>query len=101
MKDIQFSDEFTPAGAPKTEGTAATIGAGVILMELYAAVGKKGRTVIAGTSHTFGAAGGYIQGGGHSLLGPWKGMSADNALGCNVVTASVSDRTFLALNNTY
>lgn len=92
MKDIQFSDEFKPAGAPKSEGPAVTIGAGINLMELYAAVGKKGRTVVAGTSHTVGAAGGYIQGGGHSLLGPWKGMSTDNVLEYRVVTANVSDK---------
>ncbi|KAJ6091170.1 hypothetical protein N7467_003139 [Penicillium canescens] len=79
---IPSSDEFTPTGAPKTEGTTVTIGVGVNLIELYTAVGKKGRTVVAGTSHT-------------------KGISADNALGFNVVTASVSDRTFLAPNNIY
>ncbi|CAG8899453.1 unnamed protein product [Penicillium egyptiacum] len=88
MKDIRFSDEFKPAGAPKSEGSAVTIAAGVNLMELYAAVGKEGRAVVAGTSHTVGAAGGYIQGGGHSLLGPWKGMSTDNVLEYRVVTAS-------------
>ncbi|KAB8231458.1 FAD-dependent oxidoreductase [Aspergillus alliaceus] len=89
MKDIQFRDNFIAAGAPnnKSEGPAVTIAAGVMLNELYAAVGKAGRTVVAGASHTVGAAGGYIQGGGHSFLGPWKGMASDNALEFSVVTA--------------
>ncbi|RHZ50675.1 FAD-dependent oxidoreductase [Aspergillus thermomutatus] len=89
MKDIRFSENFKPAGAPKntSQGSAITIGAGVSLQELYAAAGKKGKIVVAGVSHTVGAAGGYIQGGGHSFLGPWKGMSTDNALEYMVVTA--------------
>lgn len=91
MKDIRFDDAFKPVGASKSEGPAVTIGAGVNLMELYAATEKKGKIVVAGTSHTVGAAGGYIQGGGHSVLGPWKGMAADNVLEYSVVTSNVSD----------
>lgn len=34
--------------------------------------------VVAGFANTVGAAGGYIQGGGHSPLGTWAGMAADN-----------------------
>jgi FAD/FMN-containing dehydrogenase len=99
LKSIKFTNDFRPAGSLKSEGHAVTIGAGINLMELYAAVKQKGRTVVAGTSHTVGAAGGYIQGGGHSLMGPWKGMAADNVLEFKVVTANVSDRTFRVLNN--
>jgi FAD/FMN-containing dehydrogenase len=93
MKNIELSENFKPAGSPKnlSEGSAITIGAGVSLQELYSAAGKKGKTVVAGASHTVGAAGGYIQGGGHSFLGPWKGMSTDNVLEYTVVTADVCD----------
>ncbi|KNG81506.1 FAD/FMN-containing isoamyl alcohol oxidase MreA-like protein [Aspergillus nomiae NRRL 13137] len=79
MKDIKIVDKFTPA---------VTIAAGVSLQELYAAVAARNRTVVAGTSHTVGAAGGYIQGGGHSALGPWKGMASDNALEFTIGTAN-------------
>jgi FAD/FMN-containing dehydrogenase len=94
MKDIQLSDNFKPAGAPKhkSEDSAVTIGAGVSLQELYPAAGKQGKTVVVGVSHTVGAAGGYIQGGGHSFLGPWKGMSTDNVLEYTVVTADVHEQ---------
>ncbi|KAF9895014.1 hypothetical protein FE257_004638 [Aspergillus nanangensis] len=93
MRDIKLTDNFTPTGAPpnKNEGPAVTIAAGVSLQELYAAVGAKNRTVVAGAAHTVGAAGGYIQGGGHSFLGPWKGMAADNAIEFTVVTATNGD----------
>ncbi|KAK5998693.1 putative FAD-linked oxidoreductase [Cladobotryum mycophilum] len=90
MKTIQFVDKFVPAGAPRgvSATSAVTIGAGVQLNELYTAVGKRNLTVVAGLSHTVGAAGGYIQGGGHSPLGEWKGMASDNALEFKVVTVN-------------
>jgi hypothetical protein len=92
MKDIKVVEDFSPKGAPnrRSEGPAVTMSAGVQLPELYLAVAKHNRTVIAGSSHTVGAAGGYIQGGGHSPFGAWKGLASDNALEFEVVTASVS-----------
>lgn len=92
MKDIHVIDDFVPNGAPrnKSEGPAVTMGAGVALPELYAAVSKFNRIVTGGSSHTVGAAGGYIQGGGHSPFGAWNGLASDNALEFEVVTANVS-----------
>ncbi|KAK0616582.1 FAD binding domain protein [Immersiella caudata] len=88
LKEIAFVDDFRPTGSlNKSCGSAVTIGAGVQLKELYTALGKKNLTAVIGASHTVGAAGGYIQGGGHSPLGTWKGMAADNALEFEVVTA--------------
>lgn len=91
MKDIRFVDNFVPAGADrhKGEGPAVIIGAGVALKELYTAAAEQKRIVVAGSSYTVGVAGGYIQGGGHSPLGAWKGMASDNALEFHVVTANV------------
>ncbi|KAJ5612346.1 hypothetical protein N7510_005540 [Penicillium lagena] len=91
MKDIQLVNNFIPKGAKnKGEGPAVTMAAGVNLPELYAAVAQHNRSVIGGSSHTVGAAGGYIQGGGHSPFGTWKGMASDNALEFEVVTANGS-----------
>ncbi|GAB1215628.1 hypothetical protein ATERTT37_004820 [Aspergillus terreus] len=89
MKGIELVDDFLPAGAPADarEGPAVTIDAGVSLREMYTAVGAANRTVVGGSSFTVGAAGGYVQGGGHSLLGPLKGMASDNALEFTIVTA--------------
>jgi hypothetical protein len=90
MKDISFASKFTPSGCHKSAPEhAVTIGAGVQLHELYKAVAAKGRIVVAGSASTVGAAGGYVQGGGHSALGVWKGMSADNILQFTVVIADV------------
>ncbi|EEH07998.1 FAD binding domain-containing protein [Histoplasma capsulatum G186AR] len=87
MKDIIFTDDFVPKGC-KTggKGSAVTLGAGVVLTDLYKALSKKGVVAVAGLAHTVAAPGGYIQGGGHSPLGPWKGMASDNALEFEVIT---------------
>ena len=94
MKSMAFTDNFLPEGGPRDRGTkssgpAVTIGAGVQLKELYEAAAKQNVTPVAGLSHTVGAAGGYIQGGGHSPLGNWKGMASDNALEFKLVNAKV------------
>ncbi|RHZ57992.1 FAD-dependent oxidoreductase [Aspergillus thermomutatus] len=90
MKGIQIVDDFVPKGAPKhkREGPAVTLDAGISLQEMYTALGKRNRAVVGGSAHTVGPVGGYIQGGGHSFLGPWKGMASDHALEFSVVTAA-------------
>jgi hypothetical protein len=62
-------------------GTAVTVGSGVTLTQLYAATGAKGKIMVGGTAATVVAAGGYVQGAGHSALGPMLGLAADNCLG--------------------
>ncbi|KAH8881334.1 FAD-binding domain-containing protein [Thozetella sp. PMI_491] len=88
LNSTNFTDSFVPEGGRASEGPAVTIGAGVVLKHLYDAVAAQNVTVIAGLSHTVGAAGGYVQGGGHSPFGGWKGLAADNALEFRVVTAT-------------
>jgi hypothetical protein len=99
LKSLNFDTDFAPTvpaghkaqkGKVQSQGSAVTIGAGVYLMDLYKAVGERNLTVVAGIAHTVGPAGGYIQGGGHSPLGTWKGMASDNALQFTVVNADVS-----------
>ncbi|OAA67716.1 FAD-binding, type 2 [Akanthomyces lecanii RCEF 1005] len=89
MKKMDFVDDFVPEGSRNNQsmGSAVTLGAGVVLMDIYTETAKRNLTAVVGLSHTVGAAGGYIQGGGHSPLGPWKGMASDNALQFEVVTA--------------
>lgn len=94
MKNITVVPDFVPAVPggrnPPPAVRAVTIGAGVQLREMYEYLGTQGAMVAAGASNTVGAAGGYIQGGGHGLLGHFAGMGSDNALEFTVVTADVS-----------
>ena len=57
-----------------------TIGSGVRLNELYSASREAGKFVVSGNAATVAAAGGYIQGAGHSAFSPAFGLAADNVL---------------------
>jgi FAD/FMN-containing dehydrogenase len=89
MRSISFSDDFKQQGCSKWFGSAVTIGAGVQLSELYSAVAQHNLSVVTGMAHSVGAAGGYIQGGGHSPMANLFGMSTDNVLEYKVITAKV------------
>ncbi|KAF1958216.1 putative isoamyl alcohol oxidase [Byssothecium circinans] len=76
LKTISFSN-YT--GAAYT-GPSVKMGAGVQAFEAYAAADKVGLNVVGGQCPTVGIAGGYSQGGGHSLLSSKHGLGADQAL---------------------
>ncbi|KAJ5832417.1 hypothetical protein N7474_000728 [Penicillium riverlandense] len=91
LRNISVYDSFVPSvpshiRAPKG-AKAVTLGAGVQLREMYEYLGTQGLMVVGGSSNTVGAAGGYIQGGGHSIMGWLHGMASDNALEFQVVIA--------------
>ena len=53
-----------------------TFGAGVQWFEAYEAVKRRNRVIVGGLSakRSIGAAGGWLQGGGHSALSPKYGL---------------------------
>ncbi|ORY57253.1 uncharacterized protein BCR38DRAFT_461393 [Pseudomassariella vexata] len=64
------------------KGPAIKLGAGIKGFEAYAAANAAGHSIIGGSCPTVGIAGGYSQGGGHSILSSMYGLGADNtALG--------------------
>ncbi|KAH8916796.1 FAD-binding domain-containing protein [Atractiella rhizophila] len=90
IQGMEWIDSFTPANAPSGTGglSAVRIGAGVVIEDIYEAAAAKGLQVVAGMAHTVCAAGGFLQGGGHSILGPKYGLAIDNVLEMQVVAAS-------------
>lgn len=83
MKDIEildYEDQFY-------DGKAMKVGAGVQGFEVMEAAHNAGLAVVGGECPTVGIAGGYTQGGGHSALSTSFGLSADNVLEWEVVTA--------------
>ena len=52
--------------------------------------------VVGGNALTVGAAGGYLQGGGHSAMSPLYGLAVDNTLEMDVV---IADGTLLTVNS--
>lgn len=84
LKDIDFlawSDKYY-------QGQAVKVGAGVEGWEVLEAASAQGLVVVSGECPTVGLAGGYTQGGGHSALSTSFGLSADQTLEFEVVTAA-------------
>lgn len=66
-------------------GDAITAGGGSGMYSLYSLADEHNTTVVGGGAKTV-SVGGYISGGGHSLLSPKYGLAADNVLEIEVVT---------------
>ena len=64
----------------------ATVGAGARLIDVYAALAQYGLTIPAGSCATVGVAG-LTLGGGVGVLGRKFGLTCDNLLSADVVTA--------------
>ncbi|KAF5374368.1 hypothetical protein D9758_004525 [Tetrapyrgos nigripes] len=91
LKNITANSAFVPEGAPESETyNALTLQSGVQWFEAYNAAQENGRSIIGGLSvgGSVGAAGGWIQGGGHSTLSPQHGLGVDNTIQITIVTAS-------------
>ena len=71
-------------------GPALKLGAGIRGYAAYAAAHATGNRIFGGSCPTVGIAGGYTQGGGHSMLASAYGMAADNVLEWEVVTMNRS-----------
>ena len=61
------------------------MGAGIQDAEAYAAADNHNSVIVGGDCATVGAAGGYTQGGGHSVLSSKFGLAADQALEWEVI----------------
>ncbi|HYB28280.1 MAG TPA: FAD-binding oxidoreductase [Solirubrobacteraceae bacterium] len=70
----------------------ATIGAGAQLIDVYAALAARGMTIPAGSCPSVGIAG-HALGGGMGLAGRRFGLTADNLLSAQIVTADGGLRT--------
>ncbi|KAF5392829.1 hypothetical protein D9757_000992 [Collybiopsis confluens] len=97
MKTISYNASFVPEGGSsdvtyngKSFLLALTLGAGVQWHEAYDAAEANGRVVVGGIAPggSVGAAGGWIQGGGHSILSPHFGLGVDNAIQFTIVTSA-------------
>lgn len=69
-------------------GPAIKLGSGMIAGEAYAAAHSFGYRLVGGECASVSLAGGYTQGGGHSMLTTAYGMAADQVLEWEVVTTT-------------
>ncbi|KAI2639241.1 FAD-binding domain-containing protein [Xylaria nigripes] len=86
MQSYETHDTFKPIGCNFTiDSPAVTVGGGSQFGPIYEALDKINQTVVGGMSKSVGV-GGYITGGGHSILAPRYGMGADNVFEMELVT---------------
>lgn len=67
------------------EGDAITVGGGSAMYDVYKFADQHGTAVVGGGAKSV-SVGGYITGGGHSILSPTYSLAADNVLEIEVVT---------------
>ncbi|KAK3336432.1 hypothetical protein B0T19DRAFT_38823 [Cercophora scortea] len=88
IKGLQVYDSFSPRHCNvKIPGTAITVGSGMQMEELYSALDALNQTIVGGGGRTV-SVGGYLTGGGHSLLSARYGLGTDQVLEMEVVTPS-------------
>ncbi|KAJ7596506.1 FAD binding domain-containing protein [Mycena floridula] len=94
LKNISFNPEFVPDQCGKHEAKPGmTLGAGVQWIEAYSYAEEHNVTIVGGTDRSVGASGGWLQGGGHSLLSNTMGLGVDRVLEFQVVTPDGKIRT--------
>ena len=86
MKNKTLIPQYSSCGT--SVSNAVLLSAGVQWGDVYTWLDTFNLTVLGGTSKSVAAAGGYIQGGGHSPLSRWAGMPTDQVLQYDVVTAA-------------
>jgi FAD/FMN-containing dehydrogenase len=86
LRGIKTHDSFRPNRCKATiDGPAVTVGGGMQMWDLYSALDPLNQTVVGGGGKTV-SVGGYVTGGGHSLLSARFGLAADQVLEMEVVT---------------
>ncbi|TFK91561.1 FAD-binding domain-containing protein [Polyporus arcularius HHB13444] len=100
LQEVSYDQAFVPAGCPsESSSPGVTFGAGVTQGTLYEFAEAHNLTLPGGPSLTVGAAGGYIQGGGHSIFSNAFGLAVDRALEFKVVTPLGTNLTANACQN--
>ncbi|KAJ7098272.1 FAD binding domain protein [Mycena epipterygia] len=83
LRDTLWIEDFV---SPSYRGVAVKAQAGVTAQILYEQADARGYAVVGGECPSVGMAGGYTQGGGHSMLGSLYGLAADQTLSFEVIT---------------
>ncbi|QRW23165.1 FAD-binding domain protein [Rhizoctonia solani] len=82
LRGIDFTNSFVASGCSQNETAlpAVTVKAAEQWLDVYKAADAHNVSVVGATARSVGAAGGWVQGGGHSMLSGLFGMGVDNVL---------------------
>ncbi|KAK0490743.1 hypothetical protein IW261DRAFT_1618059 [Armillaria novae-zelandiae] len=87
FREMSYVPAFVPEGcSSKDSNPGVTVGASVQWFEAYAFAEANNITVVGGTDPSVGVAGGWLQGGGHSVLSNTMGLGVDRVLQFKVIT---------------
>ncbi|KAK0206277.1 hypothetical protein DFS33DRAFT_1381395 [Desarmillaria ectypa] len=87
FREMSYTPIFVPEGCPSQDSSpGVTVGASVQWFEAYAFAEANNITVVGGTDPSVGVAGGWLQGGGHSVLSNTMGLGVDRVLQFKVIT---------------
>ncbi|KAG8770828.1 hypothetical protein FRC12_004022 [Ceratobasidium sp. 428] len=100
IKYINYSTTFVPEGCSVPGVPALTYGAGQDMDSLFLFAETNNITFIGGSAKTVGAAGGWLMGGGHSVLSNTYGLGVDRVLQFKIVTPDGQVRTANACKET-
>lgn len=97
---LEYHDAFIPEGCDAGEAALAiTAGPGVDMEAANTFGDAHNVTVVGGYATTVSWSGGFVQGGGHSVLSPVYGLAVDRVLEFKVVTPDGVYRTANACQN--
>ncbi|KAJ7302250.1 isoamyl alcohol oxidase [Mycena albidolilacea] len=86
LTKLSHTPVFVPEGGNQSFLHAITLGAGVPTEDLYKFADDNNLTVVGGYAQTIAASGGWVMGGGHSILSPVLGLGVDRVLQFKIVT---------------
>ncbi|KAI9372487.1 hypothetical protein BJX61DRAFT_533913 [Aspergillus egyptiacus] len=92
---IELTEGFIPDECTEEVGNAITVGAGQQFDEVYRFADAHGYRVVGGTSPSVGMAGGWLAGGGHSMLSNELGLGVDNV---QQIKAVLPNGTYITAN---
>lgn len=101
LQELRHHKKFVPAACSHgTSYHAITAGAGVGCGEAYEFAHRNNATILCGYSPTVGLSGGWVMGGGHSILTNVYGLGVDRVLQFKIVTPDGKLRIANACQNT-
>ncbi|KAJ7189102.1 hypothetical protein C8R46DRAFT_1244603, partial [Mycena filopes] len=99
LQSMSFNPEFLPEDCDASPTRAITVGAGVTFEQVYKFADDNDAMFIGGYAQTIGASGGWMMGGGHSVLSPAFGLGVDRVLEIKIVTPDGAFHTANACQN--
>ncbi|KAJ7646069.1 FAD-binding domain-containing protein [Mycena polygramma] len=99
LQTMSYHPQFIPEQCT-TSDRGITVGAGVTFEQVYKFADDNDSMFIGGYAQTIGASGGWMMGGGHSVLSPSFGLGVDRVLEIKIVTPDGQLRTANACQNT-